>query len=103
MRALSKRSPSTRRAGGVSPGHVDRHRQAGSIAERACGVTAAGGILHQAGKSADLVVVEGDPLQNIAVLQDHQRMKLVFKEGQLCVDRRVSPAVLPLAQPGVRA
>jgi imidazolonepropionase-like amidohydrolase len=56
----------------------------------------------QPGKLADLVVVEGDPLQNIAVLQDLQRMKLVFKEGQLCVDRRVSPAVLPLPQPGVR-
>jgi imidazolonepropionase-like amidohydrolase len=50
----------------------------------------------QAGKLADLVVVDGDPLQDIAVLQDHQRMKLVFKEGQCCVDRRVSPAVLPL-------
>jgi imidazolonepropionase-like amidohydrolase len=57
----------------------------------------------QRGKLADLVVVEGDPLQNIAVLQDHQRIKLVFKEGQICVDRRVSPAVLPLPQPGVRA
>ncbi len=57
----------------------------------------------QPGKLADLLVVEGDPLQNIAVLQDLQRMKLVFKEGQLCVDRRATPAVLPLAQPGVRA
>jgi hypothetical protein len=34
------------RGGGPSPGHVDCHRQAGSIAERACGVTATGGILH---------------------------------------------------------
>lgn len=57
----------------------------------------------QPGKLADLVVVDGDPLQDIGVLQDHQRIKLVFKEGQLCVDRRVSPAVLPLPQPGLRA
>jgi imidazolonepropionase-like amidohydrolase len=57
----------------------------------------------QPGKLADLVVVEGDPLENIAVLQDHQRVKLVFKEGQRCVDRRVSPAVLPLLQAGARA
>ena len=57
----------------------------------------------QPGKLADLVAVDGDPLQNIAVLQDLQRIQLVFKEGQLCVDRRTSPAVLPLAQPGVRA
>jgi imidazolonepropionase-like amidohydrolase len=49
------------------------------------------------------VLVEGDPLQDITVLQDLQRIQLVFKEGQLCVDRRVSPAVLPLPQPGVRA
>jgi imidazolonepropionase-like amidohydrolase len=57
----------------------------------------------QPGKLADLVVVEGDPLRNIAVLQDLQRMKLVFKEGQLCVDRRVNPALHPLLQPNARA
>jgi imidazolonepropionase-like amidohydrolase len=56
----------------------------------------------QPGKLADLVVVEGDPLQNIAVLQDLQRMTLVFKEGQLCVDRRVSPELLSLLQPNTR-
>jgi len=55
----------------------------------------------QAGKLADLVVVDGDPLQDITVLQDMQRIKLVVKEGQRCVDRRVSPVLLP--QPGVRA
>jgi imidazolonepropionase-like amidohydrolase len=55
------------------------------------------------GKLADLVVVDGDPLQDIAVLQDLQRMKLVFKEGQLCVDRRVSSTPLLLPQPGVKA
>jgi imidazolonepropionase-like amidohydrolase len=52
---------------------------------------------------ADLMVVDGNPLESIAVLQDHQRIKLVFKEGQLCVDRRVSPALLPLPQPVVQA
>jgi imidazolonepropionase-like amidohydrolase len=57
----------------------------------------------QPGKLADLLVVDGDPLQDIAVLQDLQRIKLVFKEGERCVDRRVSPALLPLPQPGVRA
>jgi imidazolonepropionase-like amidohydrolase len=55
------------------------------------------------GKLADLVVVEGDPLQDITVLQDLQRMRMVFKEGQLCVDRRVSPTALPLPQSGMRA
>jgi imidazolonepropionase-like amidohydrolase len=56
----------------------------------------------QPGKLADMVLVDGDPLENIAVLQDHQRIKLVFKEGQRCVDRRLSPALLPLPQPGAR-
>src|SRR5919201_1345335 len=42
----------------------------------------------QPGKLADLVVVDGDPLQDITLLQDLQRIKLVFKEGQLCIDRR---------------
>ena len=40
----------------------------------------------QAGKFADLVVVDGDPLQNITVLQDHSRIKLVMKEGKLYKD-----------------
>jgi imidazolonepropionase-like amidohydrolase len=57
----------------------------------------------QPGKLADLLVIDGNPLQDITVLQDLQRIQLVFKEGQRCVDRRVSPALLPLPQPGVRA
>jgi imidazolonepropionase-like amidohydrolase len=50
----------------------------------------------QAGKSADLVVVDGDPLQDITLLQDLQRIKLVFKEGQLCIDRRAEKPVSAL-------
>jgi imidazolonepropionase-like amidohydrolase len=57
----------------------------------------------QPGKLADLVVVDGDPLQDITVLQDLQRMKLVFKEGQLCIDRRASATPPLLPQPGVTA
>ena len=30
------------------PSHVDRHRQAGLLAERACGVATTGGVLYQA-------------------------------------------------------
>ena len=40
------------------------------------------------GKLADLVLVQGDPLQDITVLQDRKRLKLVFKRGRICVDRR---------------
>jgi imidazolonepropionase-like amidohydrolase len=50
----------------------------------------------QPGKLADLVAVDGDPLQDITVLQDLQRVKMVFKEGQLRTDRRVSPTQMPL-------
>jgi imidazolonepropionase-like amidohydrolase len=56
----------------------------------------------QPGKLADLVVVDGDPLQDITVLQDLQRIKMVFKEGQLCADRRPSPTQIPLPQPGLK-
>src|SRR5262249_15054896 len=45
------------------------------------------------GKRADLVVVDGNPLQNITVLQDMQRIKLVLKGGDICVDRRVASTV----------
>ena len=41
------------------------------------------------GKRADLVAVDGNPLQNITVLQDVQRIKLVLKGGDIYVDRRV--------------
>ncbi|PWU25465.1 MAG: amidohydrolase family protein [Candidatus Rokuibacteriota bacterium] len=37
---------------------------------------------------ADLVVVDGDPLQDIAVLQKPERIVLVLKGGEICVDRR---------------
>jgi imidazolonepropionase-like amidohydrolase len=57
----------------------------------------------QSGRLADLVVVDGDPLQDITVLQDLQRIKMVFKEGELCIDRRVSPTPMPLPQAGVKA
>ena len=39
------------------------------------------------GKFADLVVVDGDPLADITVLQDKERVRLVMKEGQVYVDR----------------
>ncbi len=44
----------------------------------------------EAGKWADLVVVEGNPLQDIKVLQDLARIKLVFKGGTISMDRRVA-------------
>ncbi len=39
------------------------------------------------GKFADLLVVDGDPLTDIALLQDKDRVRLVMKEGQVYLDR----------------
>lgn len=39
------------------------------------------------GKSADLVVVDGDPLADITVMQNKDRIRLVTKEGKVYLDR----------------
>ena len=40
------------------------------------------------GKFADIVVVDGDPLKNIKILQDRKKIQMVLKEGDVVVDRR---------------
>lgn len=40
------------------------------------------------GKLADLVVVDGNPLQDIKMLQDQSRIKLVLQGGRVSLDRR---------------
>jgi imidazolonepropionase-like amidohydrolase len=50
----------------------------------------------RAGKLADLLVVDGDPLRDIGVLRDKARIKLVMKGGEAFVDR------LPATRPQVR-
>jgi len=40
------------------------------------------------GKLADLILVDGDPLADIRLLQDTERIKLVIKGGRTAVDRR---------------
>ena len=39
------------------------------------------------GKLADLLVVDGDPLQDITVLQREPKIALVIKDGRVCKDR----------------
>lgn len=48
----------------------------------------------EAGRFADLVLVDGDPLADITVLQQIERIALVIKGGEVVVDRR---AGLPVA------
>ena len=45
------------------------------------------------GKQADLLVIEGDPLRNIGVLRDKDRIKMVMRAGEALIDK------LPAAQP----
>jgi imidazolonepropionase-like amidohydrolase len=40
------------------------------------------------GRRADLVVVGGNPLDDVTVLRDPARIELVLKGGAICADRR---------------
>jgi imidazolonepropionase-like amidohydrolase len=40
----------------------------------------------EVGKLADLLIVDGDPLENIAVLQDRSRLAMVMKDGNVMVN-----------------
>jgi imidazolonepropionase-like amidohydrolase len=42
----------------------------------------------EAGKLADLIAVDGDPLKDIRCLQDKRNIKIVMKEGGVYADRR---------------
>lgn len=45
----------------------------------------------QAGRLADLVVVDGDPLADVTLLERPERILLVLKGGEVSVDRRPVP------------
>lgn len=47
----------------------------------------------EVGKLADLIVFDGDPLEDISLLQDARRMLLVMKGGRIEVDRRARQLV----------
>jgi len=59
-----------------------------STAAAACGLAGKTGEL-RAGLLADVVVVDGDPLADIGILQDRDRIVGVFRDGRLLVDRGV--------------
>ena len=56
----------------------------------------------EVGKLADIVAVEGNPLRDIACLQDKRNIQLVMKEGKVFADRRPGrpPKHVVNAQPG---
>ncbi len=43
----------------------------------------------QPGTWADIVVIKGDPLEDITVLQRQEEIRLVLKGGTICVDQRM--------------
>jgi imidazolonepropionase-like amidohydrolase len=45
----------------------------------------------EAGKLADLLVVNGDPVKDIAVLQDRGNLDVIMKDGKF-VECQLSPA-----------
>lgn len=57
-------------------------------AAEACRVDDKVGTL-EVGKLADLLVVNGNPLNDVSVLQDKSRLLVVMKEGRICVNRLV--------------
>jgi imidazolonepropionase-like amidohydrolase len=46
----------------------------------------------EVGKRADLLVVKGDPLANIDILRERERIRLVLKEGSVIVERSARDA-----------
>ncbi|MCA1644016.1 MAG: amidohydrolase family protein [Chloroflexi bacterium] len=69
---------------GVLP--IDALRAGTSTAAEALGVDKFTGSI-EPGKSADLLIVDGDPLADVRILQDLARIKRVYLAGRLVVDR----------------
>ena len=59
-------------------------------AAECCGLEKEVGTVER-GKLADLVAVDGDPLSDITVLQDKNRIKLVMKEGKTYSNQLAKP------------
>ena len=43
------------------------------------------------GRLADLIVVDGNPLDDVKLLLEPERIQLVLKGGTVCIDRRPAP------------
>ena len=52
----------------------------------------------QAGKLADVLVLDGDPLRDIGVLRDQSRFKMVIKGGEAFIDNLPAPVPQPVGR-----
>ena len=75
---------------GMSP--MQAIQAATGWAAECCGLGSETGTI-AAGKYADLLVVDGNPLDNISVLRDQERLMMVMKGGSAYLDQ------LPIGQP----
>ena len=71
-------------AAGLTP--MQALRAATGLAAECLGLEQELGTLEK-GKRADLVVVDGDPLADVTILQDAKRIKMVIKDGKVEVRR----------------
>ncbi len=55
-------------------------------AAEACGLAEDLGTI-ESGKLADILVVDGDPMEDLSILQDQSKIRKVIKGGQIVVDR----------------
>jgi len=60
-------------------------------AAQAIGIDSSLGTI-EAGKLADILVVEGNPLDDIKILQERENIQVVMKEGDVYIDRRPGEA-----------
>lgn len=55
---------------------------------KACGLECAIGTIEK-GKLADIIIVDGDPVKDIKILQEKDAIKLVMKEGTIETTRDI--------------
>jgi imidazolonepropionase-like amidohydrolase len=69
-------------------------QSATGYAAECCGIGKEVGTI-AAGKQADVLVVDGDPLQNISVLRDRERLLLIMKGGEAYSNRLAARELQP--------